>query len=191
MRKNLKTSGIYAIINICNGRTYIGSAINIQRRWEIHKDELKRNIHGNIYLQDAFNKHGINILVFSLIEFVKDKSKLLEREQLYMERFNSIVPNGYNICKIAGSRLGTKHSEKTKTKLSIARQKRIIKDETRIKISKAHTNRIMTSDHKERLSKAAKGVPKSEAHKQALKVASRKRWDKFLENTTVIGYEPN
>lgn len=186
----LRYGGIYCIINIHNGRTYVGSAINIYIRWHSHVTKLKINDHGNVYLQAAYNKYGFAGLVFSVIEKVEDKTKLVEREQFYMEKFKSIVPNGYNILPTAGSRLGAKASEETKAKLSKARQTRVTKDETRIKILIAHTNRIMTLEHKENLSKAAKGVPKSEKHKASLKIASRKRWNKIFENATVINYEP-
>lgn len=186
----LRYSGIYCIINIHNGRTYIGSAINIYIRWHSHVQELKSGKHGNIYLRDAFKKHGLIGLVFSVVERVDDKTKLIEREQFYMERFKSLVPNGYNILPIAGSRLGTKASSETKVKLILARKTRITKDETRAKISAAHTNRIMTDAHKENLSKAAKGIPKSEVHKEALKLAwvkRRKRQDdEFFKNMKVI-----
>ncbi len=187
----LKYSGIYCIINIHNGRTYIGSAINIYIRWHCHVQELKSGKHGNVYLRDAFKKHGLIGLVFSVVERVDDKTNLIAREQFYMERFKSIVPNGYNILPIAGSRLGTKASDETKLKQSVARQRYVTSDETKAKISAAHTGRIITDIHKERLSKAAKGVLKTEAHKQSLKVASRKRWNKIFETMTVINNEPN
>lgn len=187
---SLRFSGIYCIINIHNGRTYIGSAINIYLRWHSHVTELKSNGHGNVYLQAAFNKDGLIGLVFSVVERVQDLSKLIEREQFYMERFKSIVPNGYNILPIAGSRLGTKHSEKTRAKMSLARQKRVTKDETRIKLSIAHSNRIMTAEHKSNLSKASKGVPKSEAHKKAMSIERRnrshKKFEALLGNNTPI-----
>lgn len=185
-----KFSGIYAIINIHNGRTYIGSAVNIYTRWRSHIDKFNVMGHANIYLQDAFNKNGLEGLVFTVIEKIEDKTKLIEREQFYMERFKSIVPNGYNILPVAGSRLGTKASNETKEKLKIARNKRITKDETRLKIGLAHKNRVMTNIHKERLSLAAKGKLKSDAHKQSLKEAWAKRKAKkdeeLFKNMVVI-----
>lgn len=171
----LSYSGIYTIINLYSGRTYVGSAINIYTRWRIHIDELKAHKHGNVYLQAAFKKHGLIGLVFSVVERVEDRSTLYAREQFYMDKFRSVVPNGYNINPIAGSRLGTKHSVETRAKLSAARQKRITKDETRLKLSIAHTNRIMTAEHKSNLSKASKGVPKSDAHRKAMSIERRNR----------------
>lgn len=178
----LRYSGIYCIINIYNGRTYVGSAINIYIRWHVHVQELKANKHGNVYLQDAYNKHGLIGLVFSVIERVNNKYELVEREQFYMERFKSIVPNGYNILPKAGSRLGTKASDETKAKLSKARRTRITKEETRIKLSIAHTNRIMTPEHKFNLSKAAKLIVKTPEHLANIKLAQKRRRERERVN---------
>src|ERR1035437_397640 len=57
-----KISGIYKIINKIDGKYYIGSSDHIKRRWYSHRTELRKNRHGNQYLQRARNKYGeINI----------------------------------------------------------------------------------------------------------------------------------
>lgn len=53
-----KISGIYKILNIKNGKFYIGSSNNIKVRWSQHKTLLKNNKHENKYLQNAWNKYG-------------------------------------------------------------------------------------------------------------------------------------
>lgn len=49
----MKVAGIYQIRNIVNGKVYIGSAVNIERRWGMHKNRLKAGQHRNIHLQRA------------------------------------------------------------------------------------------------------------------------------------------
>jgi group I intron endonuclease len=77
--------GIYKIENIVNGKIYIGSSDNIERRFTDHKYLLKKNIHHSIHLQYAWNKHGEKNFKFSVLEECDD---LLKREQHY---FNTLL----------------------------------------------------------------------------------------------------
>lgn len=92
--------GIYKIENIINHKCYIGQSINIKRRWEIHKSELKNNRHYNKYLQKAWNKYGENSFLFSVIEECS-KLELNEKEQYYIKKYNSYAnkknSKGYNL----------------------------------------------------------------------------------------------
>ena len=92
--------GIYKIENKVNGKCYIGQSINIKRRWEIHRSELKNNTHYNQYLQKAWNKYGENNFNFSIIEEC-DHNKLDEREMFWVKQYNSyanaVNSNGYNL----------------------------------------------------------------------------------------------
>ena len=51
-------AGIYKIINILNGKVYIGSAKNFQHRWSRHVSALNLDKHENLHLQNAWNKYG-------------------------------------------------------------------------------------------------------------------------------------
>jgi group I intron endonuclease len=68
MEKLPRTSGIYTITNIINNKIYIGYTINFLQRWSVHKHELKRNIHHNIHLQNAWNKYGEEAFEFEILE---------------------------------------------------------------------------------------------------------------------------
>lgn len=115
------SSGIYNIRNIKNGKIYIGSAINIKNRAHVHINELENNKHHSKHLQHSWNKYGKNNFVFEVIEYT-DVQNLLEREQFWMDFFQSYFDyNGYNICKVAGSVLGLKHSDYSKKKMSDAK----------------------------------------------------------------------
>lgn len=163
--------GIYTITNTYNDKKYVGSAKYFNNRWEIHRRELKTNKHGNHFLQKIYNKYGLENLKFEIIEFVEDVSKLLEREQYYID---TLKPE-YNILKIAGSRLGTKHSEETKIKLKEARKNRITKNETRIKMSIARKGRYFSPEHRAKISASKKGLKFSEAHKLNLRKSKMKK----------------
>ncbi|MGG2319977.1 GIY-YIG nuclease family protein, partial [Salmonella enterica] len=54
-----KTYGIYAIRNIHSSKLYIGSTIlSFQKRWALHRSELRRGAHSNRHLQHAWNQDG-------------------------------------------------------------------------------------------------------------------------------------
>lgn len=107
-------SGIYKIVNNITGDIYVGSAVDIKRRFRKHKSDLNLHRHPNIILQRAFDKYGEVNLLFDIIECVNNKNNLIVKEQHYIDTLNP----KYNILKIAGSRLGHKSSEETKQKLS-------------------------------------------------------------------------
>lgn len=106
----MKISGIYQIQSkIKPERIYIGSAINIHKRWNYHNQDLRRNKHGNIKLQNHYNKYGLADLVFSVL-LGCDKEDLIKTEQYFIDSYNPF----FNICQKAGNTQGRKHSQKTK-----------------------------------------------------------------------------
>ena len=90
--------GIYKIINLKTGKFYLGSSVNIAKRFAQHLCDLRGNRHHSIYLQRAFNKHGEGCLKFQVVELC-DKSFLKEREQAYLRSLDYC--NSYNVSKTA------------------------------------------------------------------------------------------
>ena len=119
-------SGIYQIINTTNNKIYVGSSINIKQRFNDHKKLLRHNKHPNNHLQSSWLKYGESNFNFEIIEYV-DNENLLIKEQFYIDLFLSYENKiGYNISKIAGNTFGTKRTEESKLKMSIARTKKNI-----------------------------------------------------------------
>ncbi len=81
MYKFTNESGIYVIKNVKNGKSYIGSAVNLRKRINLHKSELNRNIHHSIKLQNSWNKHGRQYFIYDLVELVPDIKNLIKTEQ--------------------------------------------------------------------------------------------------------------
>ena len=84
--------GIYEIINIINNKKYIGQSIEIKRRWNDHKSELRRNSHHNIYLQKSWNKYGEENFKFEVIESNKNftTEDLNELEIYYIDKLKNM-----------------------------------------------------------------------------------------------------
>ena len=114
---NNKLTGIYKITNTVNEKVYIGSSVNINIRWRQHLSTLKNNKHHSVKLQNSVNKYGLDNFKFDVIEECA-KDMLLQREQYYLELFNSFN-DGYN-CSMNSTNpmLGRKHSEVTKKLMS-------------------------------------------------------------------------
>lgn len=112
----MRQSGIYQIVNSVNGKRYIGSAVNILKRWQYHISFLRRNIHSNSYLQAAWNKYnGETTFNFQILEYCS-KENLVAREQYWIDLLKS-YECGYNLRPKANSMAGFKHSEETKIKV--------------------------------------------------------------------------
>ena len=111
--------GIYKITNTITGKIYIGSSINVDYRIKQHFKCLRGNYHRNIHLQLSFNKYNESSFVWDLI-CECDKNELLKKETEYILKYKSFDRKiGYNILINAEhSRLGVKHSQETKDKIS-------------------------------------------------------------------------
>jgi group I intron endonuclease len=105
---HLDLSGIYIITNTINSKVYIGSSIKFRDRIAQHKSDLKNNKH-NKRLQNFVNLYGIECLIFSILEIIENKDLLIEREQYWINFYQSFKSKkGYNICPVANSVLGIK-----------------------------------------------------------------------------------
>ena len=97
---------IYQIKNKVNNKIYIGSTINLERRWENHIYQLKNNIHHSIKLQKAWNKYGEDNFEFSIIEeFNSDnEDDKYIKEQYYLDLYEPYTDKGYNMSDVADTR---------------------------------------------------------------------------------------
>lgn len=180
--------GVYQILNIVNDKRYIGSSIDMRVRLRNHRWSLQRKSHTGVKLQNAWNKYGSECFCFDVIEFVEDKSKLAEREQYWIDLYQSASSGGYNIKPLAYSNSGFKLSQETKNKISAkrlgtkvprhlvqkwaaARIGKKHKPETIAKMRISNSGRKLSNETKEKLSKAATGRKASEATKAAMSAA--------------------
>jgi group I intron endonuclease len=148
---------IYIIENLINHKVYIGSALNFRCRRNVHISKLNRKQHPNVHLQSAWNKYGVERFVFWIIETVLDKSKLIIREQFYLDLFQGYKYGLYNKCLKAGSSLGVKHSTQYCEKLSEAHKGHKHSDETRKKIGEENKGKTMSVEAKRKIGEANRG----------------------------------
>ena len=111
-------TGTYKIRNIVNNKIYVGSAVDIKKRWRDHKWYLKENKHHNPHLQSSYNKYGKQNFEFSIeLECVTDD--LLDNETSLMLKYNSKNrAHGYNINDPRKITFGSSCKDSTKKILS-------------------------------------------------------------------------
>lgn len=90
-------SGIYCIINVNNNKRYIGQSIKVKSRFSSHKLRLRKNKHENRYLQNSYNKHGMETFKFTILEYC-DYEFLNDREIYWIKYYNSFI-KGYNLTR--------------------------------------------------------------------------------------------
>jgi len=96
-------SGVYQIRCIPTGKIYVGSAVNLFKRWYDHRRTLRKGEHGNRYLQHAWDKYGEKQFAFEILELV-DVSYLLEVEQEWIDSTACVDKSiGFNIRDTAES----------------------------------------------------------------------------------------
>ena len=110
---------IYRITNKVSKKVYIGETKekNPFVRWNQHINNTLRN-KGCPALRDAIKKYGIENFKFEIILFCFDEDRF-QYEILYIKNYNSVVPNGYNICKggYGGGFINKKHTPETIMKI--------------------------------------------------------------------------
>lgn len=173
-------SGIYGIRSISHPeRVYIGSAVNIRKRWRDHRKTLRKGIHCNSKLQYHCNKYGIDDLVFETILHC-EKEGLTKMEQVFIDLYEP----WFNICRVARSTLGFRHSEETKQRNREAHLGKCPSEDTRRKMREAHKNRgPVSEDVREKISRGRRGICHSEEAKEKMRgrVVSEETREKLRE----------
>jgi group I intron endonuclease len=91
---------------------YVGGAVNFNRRWKRHLNDLRRNIHSSIKLQRAFNKYSESNFIFEVVEEVKYENPLIvNKENYYIKKYDS-KKCGYNIADASFGDVLTNHPNK-------------------------------------------------------------------------------
>ena len=139
--------GIYTIRHLTTGRCYVGSSVNMSRRWTQHKSAIKKGKHPAKHLMHAFQKHGSESFAFEILEEC-DSAMLIERENYWIAKLKP----AFNVAPVAGSNLGHKHSAAT-----IENMRNGKTQEVRARIGAAQKGRIKSSEEIKRLSNALKG----------------------------------
>jgi hypothetical protein len=76
-------SGVYIFINLLNSKVYIGSSLNISKRFSQYSNSNYLERTTSMPICRALLKHGHENFSFSILEYCEEKS-ILEREGYYL-----------------------------------------------------------------------------------------------------------
>jgi group I intron endonuclease len=85
-----ESAGVYQIICLPTGDTYIGSTNNFARRWHQHRDDLRLGIHANYRLTNLYLHYGAGALEFSILETCAPERRLY-REKAWIEKVRPTI----------------------------------------------------------------------------------------------------
>jgi len=182
---------IYLIQNVLNKKCYIGQSINNNpmKRYNVHWSTATK---GSSYiLHSAMRKHGKDKFKVECLCVVPHEA-LNRMEAYYAEQFQSYIwdtPGGYNMIWCGGSsvariglkmpdnvkeairksRIGTKHTEESKQKMSQALKGRKLSEEAIRKSALSRVGKKLSEDTKAKIREKAKARGCTEQMKENLK----------------------
>ena len=149
-----KAPCVYMIKNTVNGKMYIGSSVNGNRRYREHLRSLKRGDHLSSRLQRSFDKYGAEAFVFIVLKYTEENQHRVEEARIIKLMDSTNREKGYNHSDL--TELGVlKHAEETKEKIRKAGKGRVFSEESKEKIRKSHQARAASLTDEERKSQAA------------------------------------
>ena len=157
---------VYKITNTINDKVYVGQTLrSIELRWSEHC-RLTKSKHRSA-IRCAIALHSPAVFKIEIIDTANTIEELNEKEVFWIDKLNTLSPNGYNLD--SGGKNRTFCTE-TRQKMSMA---------------KMGKSRPVSQEERQKRSATRKGKPLSDVHKQALKSAERfKIKIRCIENNT-------
>ncbi len=175
----MRLSGIYCI-EIGSDGIYYGSSNNVKRRFKEHRTLLRGNRHSNVKMQNIWNKYGESYFSFYVVETVIDISKLVEREQWWIDFAFATLDHDArcNISPTAELNSCGPKTQEHKDKIGAAHKGKVITPEQRKRISdtKKKQNKKLSQEARDKLLWYAKNNKKSvdDLERQALSCSGGK-----------------
>ena len=104
-RERVKPAGVFQVKNLMNGKTLLGSSLNLEGPLNRHRFMLKIGSHTNKALQKDWDELGPDQFTFEILEEVKRKDdpnfnlkdELTLLEMIWLEKLQPFGERGYNL----------------------------------------------------------------------------------------------
>lgn len=143
---------VYRIMNIDNGKIYIGITTNYRKRMKEHFGHCN----DNTYLHNSIRKYGKKKFTHEIIYKSKCWENLLEKEIELIKELNTKNPYGYNLTDGGEGVLGYRHTYESRKKISESNKRREFSTETIRKMSKVRKGKKLSGKHRKMVIKANK-----------------------------------
>jgi group I intron endonuclease len=161
-------TGVIYMYKSPSGKCYIGQTVRPKFRRNEHTSRAYSG--SDLPFHRAIRKYGITKLEYTILSTICSFSldilneSLSALEQYFIVKYNSRVPNGYNVTEGGEGNLGLTHSPETRAKISNARKGSKASPETRIKLSSWQIGKKLSAETREKirsshLGKLCKGRP--------------------------------
>jgi group I intron endonuclease len=150
---NKGKAAIYRWVNKINGKTYVGSSVNLTIRFYKYYSftQLNSPTKRKTAIYNALLKYGFENFKLEILEYCVEGVNPVEREQYFLD----LLKPEYNILNKAGSLLGFKHKAET---LKFFKNERKVSDSTRENLSKVAVGRVLSPEHRKKLSEQKEGI---------------------------------
>lgn len=91
--------GVYIIQNIVDHTIYVGKANNPPKRWKQHKDNYLKKRYNTSHLYNAFDKYGIDMFSFQVLETYDTSKEALDAEEWWINYLQTIGARLYNLTR--------------------------------------------------------------------------------------------
>jgi group I intron endonuclease len=140
---------IYRILNKITKKCYIGETkcLNVTRRWNQHKKTIENDKGCCPALRDSVKKYGIEMFEFTVLIICFDEDRF-KYETEYIKKYNSVIPNGYNITnggEGGGGFKGKKHTEEVKNKIKNTLKQKYL-DNPELKKQLSERNKLLLNN---------------------------------------------
>lgn len=162
---------IYKIKNKINSKEYIGqTSSTLEKRMYGHKVAPS----GASAIHDAIKKYGEDSFLIEEIDRASCQEDLDNLEIHYIQKYNTLAPNGYNL-KTGGKNGGSRYSEESLKKMSDAKKGKKIPEEVKKKMSDSHY-RAWTYERRKKKSISSINAWTSEEYRKKITEARKKYW---------------
>ena len=129
-----------------------------------HISDLECNSHHSPKMQNSWNKYGADQFEIEVLQDVKEE-RLIHIEQIWID----VIKPNFNICKIAGRRVGYVESEETRRRKSEALRGKKRTPEQIENIRRSQLGKTLSEEHRAKCGR--KGTPKPEGFGEKIRAA--------------------
>lgn len=188
---------VYLATNTVNGKQYVGQTIQSLPKRKSQHLYFSRVKTVTMALQHAIKKYSEDAFTWEIITECHSRDILNQAEKEYIELYNTIAPNGYNLRKGGNSYGFSEESIQKMREAGIKNGERLkgipLSLETRRKMSKVRKGRKFSEETKNKMSNARKGMKLSKETRKKMSEAKKgntyRRNAKLLEEQKGVIYE--